>query len=275
MKAWIFGDSFVDGRYKTENDFSRTGWLDKIFEYKNIEYVNHSVSGQSNEGIFLSVIDCLDAIQSEDVVVISWSSNLRFLNLDESLNEFDRYINSHRHHYDIWKKSDTIDLHTISKLHNHLSSDLKFSICVNGMKSILKEKKVKFKFINGHYDFNPVNDVCAQYFPISKYRSYHPNIQKYFDKEIFIRFDNGYCLLNEFFLCQLQHVINLKSVEKIINRSHNMVGHFDHDKFERSFLRLIDDEGVRLFVDNWHLNATGHEIFANKVKHLIIEQLNL
>lgn len=272
MKVWIFGDSFTDGSFGTENNKS---WIDIICENNNIECENLSTSGQSNEGIYLSVIDTLPRINKDDYVLISWSSNMRFMNLTDR-DTFTRYIDSGRmNHYNIWDPACKLDMHTVSELNPELSCNLKFSICCSGMEAVLKQHGIRFSYIMGHMEFyNELSEYTDKMLPLSDMRILTENENVYFNKDNFIKLNYGYCLVNEFYMTQMGHTgITDKEILDIIKRYIRRNGSYNYVEFSKKILEITKQKNECIFYDNWHLNDDGHILFAKAVNDNIIRQI--
>lgn len=96
-KIWIFGDSFSATNNRTNieswrrNYIKWKGYIPKVWpEFLNerIKYklINLAISATDNYTIFDSIIDNIDKIDKSDIVVIGWSSTLRFRLVDKSNN---------------------------------------------------------------------------------------------------------------------------------------------------------------------------------------------
>jgi len=94
-KLWIFGDSFSasNGRNTLEKwriDYAKwKGYTTKVWpEFLNdtlkLKMFNLSISGTDNYTIFDTIIDNIDKIEKDDIVIIGWSSTLRFRFADKS-----------------------------------------------------------------------------------------------------------------------------------------------------------------------------------------------
>jgi hypothetical protein len=87
-KLWVFGDSFsatndrrIIERWRLDY-INWKGYVPKVFsdflsEKLNISARNMSVSGADNYTIIESIIDCLNKINSDDIILIGWSSTIR------------------------------------------------------------------------------------------------------------------------------------------------------------------------------------------------------
>lgn len=278
MKVWIFGDSFTDGTFGVKDHSNPElirSWIDIICENNNIEYENLSISGQSNEGIYLSVIDTLPRIKKDDYVIISWSSNMRFMNLTDR-DAFTRYIDSGRsNHYNIWDPACKLDMHTVSELNPELSCNLKFSICCSGMEAVLKQRGIRFSYIMGHMEFhNELNEYTEKMLPLSGLRLLNEFENNYFNKDNFIKLNHGYCLVNEFYMNQIERTrMSDQEILNIIDYYTRRDGSYDYTGFSKKILKILKVKNERIFYDAWHLNYDGHVIFANAVNNNIIKQI--
>ena len=279
MKVWIFGDSFTDGTFGVtdwRNPALTKSWIDIICENNNINYENLSRSGQSNEGIYLSVIDTLPRISTDDYVIISWSSNMRFLNLTDK-DEFTRYIDSpsNANHYNIWDPTCRLDMNTISELNPELSCNLKFSICCSGMEAILKQHGIKFSYIMGHMEFhNELDEYTDRMFPMCDERLFRKTENNYFNKDNFIKLNYGYSLVNEFYMKQIEHTsITDSEILKIIKRYSRRDDSYDYVGFSKKMLNLMNRNNECIFYDNWHLNYDGHRVLAKTVNNKVIKSI--
>lgn len=104
-KLWIFGDSFsasnnrINAESWRRNYIRWKGYIPKVWaEYLN-EKINHklinlSISGTDNYTILDTIIDNIDKIESNDIVIIGWTSTLRFRLIDKT-NSFNTIRPSH------------------------------------------------------------------------------------------------------------------------------------------------------------------------------------
>jgi hypothetical protein len=88
-KLWVFGDSFsaTNDRPVLESwrlDYVKwKGYVPKVFsdflsDKLGISARNMGVSGADNYTIIDTIIDCLNKINSDDIILIGWSSTIRF-----------------------------------------------------------------------------------------------------------------------------------------------------------------------------------------------------
>jgi len=92
---WVFGDSFSATnkrnniehwrrdyiKWKGYTPFVWPEFLNKILNYK---LINLAISATDNYTIFDTIIDNIDKIQKDDIVIIGWSSTLRFRLVDKT-----------------------------------------------------------------------------------------------------------------------------------------------------------------------------------------------
>lgn len=94
-KLWIFGDSFSasNSRNTIENwrieyakwkGYTTKVWPEFLNETLKLKLINLSISATDNYTIFDSIIDNIDKIEENDIVLIGWSSTLRFRVADKS-----------------------------------------------------------------------------------------------------------------------------------------------------------------------------------------------
>ena len=94
-KLWIFGDSFsaTNKRKNIEHwriDYIKwKGYVTKVWpEYLNdklnFKLINLSISATDNYTIFDTIIDNIDKIEKDDIIIIGWSSTLRFRLVDKT-----------------------------------------------------------------------------------------------------------------------------------------------------------------------------------------------
>jgi len=278
MKIWIFGDSFVHKYGFSNAEFLKNSapWLDRIAtKYSNtVENLSHS--GQSNEGIYLSVVDMIPNISEDDIVVVSWSAPGRFLGTSNR-DTFTRYTDSSPKHICLWSnKPESIDLGTVAELHPILSSILEMSICTLGLAAILRNNNIKFKFINGHYEFHdclPAN--VAESFLLSDSRTYTRSENNYYALDDFIQLKHGYCLVNNFFMFLIETLeISPSEISKIKKQCYDRSAKkIDYDKFCQQVLEIDRQQHNPLLHDVWHLSCHGHERFAEYIAPYITRSL--
>jgi hypothetical protein len=113
-KLWTFGDSFTDR-------FTNTGWSEKYVEWKgyapkvygeiiadklDLELINLGKAGSDNYTIFQTICDVSNSVKSDDMIIIGWSSPLRY-----------RLVNMYNRWWPIIPHSDTtmITFENVSK----------------------------------------------------------------------------------------------------------------------------------------------------------------
>jgi hypothetical protein len=94
-KLWVFGDSFSATNRRNNIEHWRRDYikwkgyptrvwpefLNKILNYK---LINLAISATDNYTIFDTIIDNIDKIQKDDIIIIGWSSTLRFRLVDKT-----------------------------------------------------------------------------------------------------------------------------------------------------------------------------------------------
>ena len=96
-KLWIFGDSFSASNNRANVESWRRkyikwkGYIPKVWpeylnETLNYRLINLSISGTDNYTIFDTIIDNIDKIEPNDIVIIGWTSTLRFRLIDRNDN---------------------------------------------------------------------------------------------------------------------------------------------------------------------------------------------
>lgn len=94
-KLWIFGDSFsaTNKRNQIENwrklyikwkGYTPKVWCEFLNDSLQLKLHNLSISATDNYTIFDTIIDSLDSISEDDIVIIGWTSTLRFRIIDKS-----------------------------------------------------------------------------------------------------------------------------------------------------------------------------------------------
>lgn len=83
-KLWVFGDSFSSKDNRIVVDYiDWKGYVPKVFSdllsnKLNISSINMGINGADNYTIIDTVIDSLNRINSNDIIIIGWSSTTRF-----------------------------------------------------------------------------------------------------------------------------------------------------------------------------------------------------
>ncbi len=94
-KLWIFGDSFsaTNKRNEIENwrklyikwkGYTPKVWCEFLNDSLQLKLHNLAISATDNYTIFDSIVDAIDAISENDIVIIGWTSTLRFRLIDKS-----------------------------------------------------------------------------------------------------------------------------------------------------------------------------------------------
>jgi hypothetical protein len=99
-KLWTFGDSFTEF-YNPKYDWSKRyiewkGYVPKVYgeviaEELDYELVNKGLGGSSNQTILETICNHVNQIEPDDLVIIGWSSPIRFRVVDEH-NEWQHMI---------------------------------------------------------------------------------------------------------------------------------------------------------------------------------------
>lgn len=89
---WTFGDSFTEA-YNPKYEWSRKyiewkGYAPKVYgevisDRLGYELNNKGLGGSSNQTILETVCNCVDNIKPDDLVIVGWSSPIRFRIVDE------------------------------------------------------------------------------------------------------------------------------------------------------------------------------------------------
>jgi len=94
-KLWVFGDSFsaTNKRNNIEHwrrdyikwkGYTPTVWPEFLNKILNYKLINLAISGTDNYTIFDTIIDNIDKINKDDIIIIGWSSTLRFRLVDKT-----------------------------------------------------------------------------------------------------------------------------------------------------------------------------------------------
>lgn len=97
-KLWIFGDSFSASnnrvnieswrrKYIKWKGYTPKVWPEFLNEMIDVKLINLAISATDNYTIFDTIIDNIDKIEPTDIVIIGWTSTLRFRLVDRN-NEF-------------------------------------------------------------------------------------------------------------------------------------------------------------------------------------------
>lgn len=99
-KIWFFGDSYTDTnidrvtfrkRYDDFMGYKTRHYTDLLGEKLSLDISIHGIGGVDNDTIFETLIDNLEHINSEDIIIINWTSITR-LRLSTSDNEYPSYV---------------------------------------------------------------------------------------------------------------------------------------------------------------------------------------
>jgi len=97
-KLWVFGDSFSATNkrniiekwrklYIKWKGYTPNVWCEFLNDSLQLKLHNLSISATDNYTIFDTIIDSLDSISENDIVIVGWTSTLRFRLIDR-LNNF-------------------------------------------------------------------------------------------------------------------------------------------------------------------------------------------
>tara|TARA_Y100000022_G_scaffold1653_1_gene1383 strand:+ start:152 stop:1036 length:885 start_codon:yes stop_codon:yes gene_type:complete len=286
-KCWIFGDSFQDSNFPKGQ---KESWCDILFSKKGYEVKNFSNAGLSTEAIVLSCIDMISEFKSDDLVLVFLSSEKRFMRVEGTgdvrcKSGFKKYIDTKRDHADIWKmfsknKRDQTIIDYADKLSSPLTDKLKHSVWNNYIGMLLKNKKnVNFKIIHGHYEPAEVkSNHVKEYMHYWELRTFLPNVTAYFDMEHALKLKAGYCLINDFFHCQIEHlhktvgedffIEHEKLIKKVLIEHEGRKSKYAdviQSQYLKPLRRLYGENNV-IFHDSWHLNKHGQVIYADYAK---------
>lgn len=149
-RIWVFGDSFsatnrrsnIEGwriKYIKWKGYTTDVWPEVLNSRLKNKLINLSISATDNYTIFETIIDNIDKIEREDIVIIGWSSTLRFRLIDKSGN-----FNTIRPMQD--KKKSTLEF---SYEYNNISMNTINEILVNRDNALFEEEINRFiKMIN-------------------------------------------------------------------------------------------------------------------------------
>jgi hypothetical protein len=88
-KLWVFGDSYSEPFFKTNNMPWKIGYLkwkkttpkcygEFVSEQLKLKHINLAIGGTDNYTILDTIINVLHSISKEDIIVIGWSHILRY-----------------------------------------------------------------------------------------------------------------------------------------------------------------------------------------------------
>lgn len=94
-KLWVFGDSFSATnnknnleswrlKYKNWKGYTPLVWGDFLSLKIKHRLINCAIGGADNYTIFETIVDVIDTINENDIVIIGWSSTLRFRLIDKN-----------------------------------------------------------------------------------------------------------------------------------------------------------------------------------------------
>jgi hypothetical protein len=128
-KLWIFGDSFsaTNKRKNIERwrrdyikwkGYTTNVWPEYINDKLNFKLINLSISATDNYTIFDTIIDNIDKIEQNDIVIIGWTSTLRFRLIDKtnSFNTIRPSSNLQKSTLEIPFEYNNISLNTINEI---------------------------------------------------------------------------------------------------------------------------------------------------------------
>ena len=146
---------------------------------------------------------------------------------------------------------------------------------------LLSSKGLNFKIIHGHYEPNTVQSLYVQkYMNNYAQRVWKPEVAAYYDLNNNVQFKSGKCLINDFFHCQIEHLVSTfgNEAENFVktvceNLEIKLKRRNLKDRYAIAMKRYFIDTLVRkfgkehiIFFDVWHLNKHGQEIYAEYAK---------
>lgn len=86
---WIFGDSFSATNFRNNAEtwrvkyakwkgYTTKVWPEFLNETLQLKLINTSLSGGDNYSIFDTIIDNIDNIKENDIIIVGWTTTLRF-----------------------------------------------------------------------------------------------------------------------------------------------------------------------------------------------------
>lgn len=161
-KLWVFGDSFSASNKRKNNieswrasyaqwkGYVTNTWPDFLSKSIKHKLINCAISGTDNYTIFDTIIDVIDKIDKDDVVIIGWSSILRFRIIDK-YNSFSTIRPNDIDRTDkFYSKRSTLGN---SLQYNHISLDTINEILVNRDNILYQHEVNRFiKIINLYLD---------------------------------------------------------------------------------------------------------------------------
>lgn len=274
MTLWVFGDSF-SADYDIE---TRTNWCNQWGERYFDNVKNLSLSGTSNDYITNKIIKTLPKMEAGDSVIVCWSAIYRvcilghhpvYLTDDLIIKSSD--INSKNFRTD--KKMSNL-LSTLAK--NYYSNFFTESkgwqelitqiIAVNTM---LKDKNIKVVQFLGHNDIASDSNLLEDYLKGWEFRCVPGELESLFS-EYCTRLPESWCLLHSWMKIQ-SDLMNEQTTGTWTHHKHDQTDSYD-DYTSRLF-KDFETSGQNIFVDIWHLNSYGHELFANYMSETLSREL--
>lgn len=274
MTLWVFGDSFSADYCVDEGTNWCNLWGEKHFD----DVKNLSVGGTSNDYITSKIIKTLPEMKTGDSVIVCWSAIYRTcilghhpVHLTNNLVIKSSDINTKIVKADK-KMSDLLDtlaknyylnFFTESKGWQELITQI---IAVNTM---LKDKNIKVVQFLGHNDIASDSNLLEDSLKDWEIRCVPRELESLFSQYC-TRLSESWCVLHSWMKIQSDKM-NEQTTGTWTHHKHDVSDNYDD--YTSGLFKDFENSGQNIFVDIWHLNSYGHELFANYVSETLSREL--
>ena len=275
MTLWVFGDSFsADYCVKTRENWCDL-WGEKHFD--NVK--NFSSQGTSNDYITSKIIKTLPKMKVGDSVIVCWSAIYRMCilghhpvhltnNLVVKSSDIDKHLTLQLNKrkaklLDSLAKNYYLNFFTESKGWQELITQI---IAVDSM---LKDKNIKSVQFLGHSDIASDSNLLDNCLKDSVFRCVPAELEPLFSRYC-TRLPESWCLLHSWIKIQ-SDLMNEQTTGTWTHHKHDVLD--DYDEYTSNLFNDFENSSQNIFVDIWHLNSYGHELFADYISDILSREL--
>mgnify|MGYP001346477480 CR=1 FL=1 len=275
MTLWVFGDSFSSDYPKNSNSGN---WCNLWGEQHFDSVKNLSRAGTSNDDIANKIIKTLPEMQSGDSVIVCWSTIYRLCILGtHPLYPWEDFVVKSS---DIKNSSPQVDKKT-AKLLSSVAQNFftnfftetkgwhELITQIIAVDTMLKDNNIKLVQFLGHNDIKSDSELL-DYLDSYEWRCIPVELESLFLKYC-TKLKNSWCILHSWHKIQ-SDLMNSPGWEKWSHHKHISTDN-DWDRYIKSMFDDFEKSGKNIFLDHWHLNSSGHKLFADYISDILEREL--